>query len=120
MTEIESEIRQFIEAWNQPDPDQRTAVVREFFASEARYCNGSEEFLGRERCVAALGQAYDSFVAKGFVFQPYGDPDTHHGAITFAWRMTPAGGGEPAASGRMFGIRDDAGLVAQLYQFVDA
>jgi hypothetical protein len=120
MADLNAEVDRFIAAWNEPDADRRGSVVEELFASDARYCNASEEFRGRDGCRAAITQAHDQFVTKGFVFAPIGAVRAHHDAFVFRWQMTPADGGDPAATGGMFAMLDDDGRVARLYQFLDA
>jgi len=120
MTDINAEVRRFVAAWNDPDADRRAEVIDALFAPDARYCNASEEFSGRQACQAALTRTYDEFVSKGFEFASVGDAGAHQDAVVFRWEMEPADGGEIAATGRMFGLLDQSGRVTRLYQFMDA
>ena len=119
LTELAETIDRFIGAWNEPDGGHRGKVTRQLFAADARYCNPNEEFVGVERCVAAVDQAYAAFVPAGHWFTRDGDPHGHHDGVTFRWRMSATGNGDTIASGRMFAVVDDANKIRILYQFPD-
>lgn len=119
MTELKKLVDRFVASWNEPDAERRAVVVRETFAEDARYCNPNEEFLGLDRCITAVGQAYEAFVPSGNVFTPSGAPAAHHDAITFRWQMSPAAGGDAVATGQMFAQVNSDDKVCLLYQFPD-
>jgi hypothetical protein len=119
MTEIREVVERFIASWNEPDAARRAAVVRETFAADAQYCNANEQFVGLDRCVTAVTQAYESFVPSGHVFVAQGDPLSHHDAVTFRWRMSPTAGGDPVATGQMFAVINQNDKIHLLYQFLD-
>ncbi|KAA8886232.1 nuclear transport factor 2 family protein [Nocardia colli] len=119
-TDIDTQVDRFIAAWNDSDIERRNAVVEALFSPDACYRNASEEFIGRARCREAVAETYDKFTSNGFEFARLGAASAHHDAIVFRWQMTAAGGGDPAATGRMFAVLDDNDRVKLLYQFLDA
>jgi hypothetical protein len=119
VTEVAETIDRFIGSWNEPDGEHREQVARQVFAADARYCNPTEEFVGVERCVAAVDQAYAAFAPAGQRFARDGDPRGHHDGVTFRWRMSATENGDTTASGRMFAVVDCGKKIKLRYQFPD-
>ncbi|MBB5935662.1 6-phosphogluconate dehydrogenase (decarboxylating) [Streptomyces zagrosensis] len=77
----------------------------------------SQEFLGHEKIVDAIDEAYEDFIAKGFAFTVHEYADNHD-AVRITWHMVPAGGGPVAAVGTEYTILDKDGLIRIDDQFM--
>jgi hypothetical protein len=110
-------VDRYTRLWNEPDAGHRRTAVGELWAGDGHYAHASREFLGHERIVEAIDEAYEDFIAQGFAFTVH-EYAQNHDAVRITWHMVPAGGGPVAAVGTEYIVRDKAGLIRTDYQFM--
>ncbi|MEV7719607.1 nuclear transport factor 2 family protein [Streptomyces sp. NPDC088184] len=109
-------VDRYIAAWNEKDPERRRQAVETIWAEDALYANTGQEFRGREGVETAVREAYEEFVAKGFVFRLHSSSQNHD-ALRITWDMVPSAGGPPAARGTEYLTLGADGLVRTDHQF---
>lgn len=111
-------VTRYLAVWNELDEGVRAAAAKDIWAEDALYANQGQEFHGRAGVNDAVSEAVDSFVKQGFVFT-LGRFEENHAAARLTWVMVPAAGGDPAATGTQYWVRDANGLIKTDYQFVE-
>ena len=120
MTDIDALIARYVAMFNEPDPDQRRALVATVFAEGALNATRANEWRGREALFERVSRSHAvSNVEGGCYFTPFGAPVSHHGAARFRWRMLTQGTDAVRAEGIEFLLLDEAGLIREDYQFVE-
>ena len=118
MSSVEDFVGRYAAAWNETDAGLRRKAVGELWASGGYYANVNEEFRGHDEIARAIDEAYDDFIAKGFVFTVH-KHQVNHEAVRITWHMVPAGGGDVAAVGTEFIILDADGRIRTNHQYID-
>ena len=118
VTEHRDVVETYVRTWHEPDAEKRRQKISALWAEDCSYYNASTEFRGRAGVTEAVTEAYQAFVAQGFVFTVRA-VDVNHDVVRYQWVMTPDGGGEPAAVGTHVCTLDDHGLMVCDHQFVD-
>jgi hypothetical protein len=118
MTDLEDFITQYVAVWNESDSDARGRWIAGTWSERARLFNRLKEYSGHAGIAAAVARSYELFGSRGFRFRPRAQPQSHHGAIRFAWEMITAEGAVDSL-GTQFLVLDDAGRIDLDYQFID-
>ncbi len=118
MSKVADFVARYTAVWNEADADRRLKAIAELWASDGHYANVSEEYRGHEQVDAAIREAYEDFILKGFTFKVH-EYHENHDAVRIIWHMVPAGGGDVAAVGTEFIVLDADGLIRIDYQFMD-
>ncbi|MFI6683924.1 nuclear transport factor 2 family protein [Streptomyces sp. NPDC050485] len=118
MSDIEATVEKYVASWEEPNAELRRQVISELWAEDAIYKNPFVEFRGRDGVEAAVTQAYDLFVTKGYTFKVV-KLDTSQDAVRYTWEMTLPGASEPEAVGTQVVVLDENGRMANDHQFID-
>jgi hypothetical protein len=94
MADFDKLAHRYISAWNETDPVERTQLLRELWADDARYVDPLVVAEGRDAIDATIGAVQQQF--PGFLFRLVGPVDGHHDQARFAWELGPAQGGQEA------------------------
>lgn len=116
---MERLVDRYIALWNEPDADRRRRTVSELWKEGGLYVSARDESRGHEKIAAAVGEAHEQFVGRGYVFRSSENVVGHHGTVRFNWEMVPAGGGEVEAIGFDFFVLGDDGRIVADYQYID-
>jgi hypothetical protein len=109
-------VERYLAVWNESDPERRRKEVSEIWAADGLYANTGQEFHGHEGIEAAVTEAYNDFVAKGFAFRLHAH-SVNHGAARITWNMAPKDGGDIAARGTQYLILAEDGRIRTDHQF---
>jgi hypothetical protein len=91
MADFDELAHRYIAAWNETDPAERSRLVRDLWAEDARYVDPLVVADGRDAIDATIGAVQQRF--PGFAFRLVGAVDGHHDQARFAWEFGPAQGG---------------------------
>lgn len=116
MGQIESLVDRYLAVWNESDPEKRRREVAELWADDGVYANTGREFHGHSGIEEAVAEAYEEFVANGFIFQLSGFSENHD-AARIAWEMVSSSGGDVVAAGTEYLILDKGGRIRSDHQF---
>jgi hypothetical protein len=115
MTEPTSIAIQYLQAWNETDPDRRARLLREHWADDARYVDPLMRGEGLQQIDALIAGVHARF--PGFRFALAGAPDGHGEHVRFSWSLGPAGSEPPIAGSDVVELRD--GRIARVVGFLD-
>jgi hypothetical protein len=136
MTDLEI-VDRYVAVWNEPDPAQRRAAVRDLWAAggvhvlqppaDIRSAAASVGFFDQvleARGHAALdrrvSRAHDEFVAAGrFAFRSRGDAERLRDVVKFRWEMIQRDDGAVAAVGLEILVLGPDGRITDDYQFIE-
>jgi hypothetical protein len=130
-------IDRYVSVWNEPDPENRRAKVREVFAedavhilqppeesreqAEALAMNASFESRGHAELEARARTAYEQFIAGGeYSFRSQGNAARLRDVITFNWEMVTIASDEVVGVGREFVVLAEDGRIRLDYQFIES
>jgi hypothetical protein len=102
VSELNELVARYIAAGNEPDPDQRRALVVDLWNETAIRYNHAGRQDGRDAIADAVASTYARFGARGLRFRPIGSPVGHHQALKFGWEMVAAETGEVDSIGTTF------------------
>jgi hypothetical protein len=118
MSDYDTLAHRYIEAWNETDPAERTRLVRQLWAEDARYVDPLVVAEGREAIDATIGAVQQQF--PGFLFRLVGPVDGHHDQARFAWELGPAEEGRTApVAGFDVAVVGDDGRLQTVLGFLD-
>lgn len=116
LPDLQTTVDRYLEAWNEPDADQRWGLVHAAFAPDGVYLdpNTDTPVEGQPALAAYIGmfrtEAEDRLEADGPV-------DAHHGTFRMPWRLVGAGG--VLATGLLVGSLDRENRIVRAVHFVD-
>jgi uncharacterized protein len=111
-------VDQYLQVWNEPDPDARKELVRRLWATDAVEYTNANEYRGHTSLDERVTNAHTQFVEEGGkVFRLKTEPVTHHGAVLIAVDMIPKEGGEPVWTGTIIALLGRDGRIEREYQF---
>ena len=116
MTAVDG-IRAYGDAWLEPDPARRLALLEQAWAEDAVYCDPLDVVQGREALSAHIA-AFQQSMAGGRV-ELYGDTARHHDSAHFRWRIVDAAG-TTVLTGFDVVQLDEADRITRLTGFFDA
>ena len=108
----------YVAIWHVADADLRRKGIAELWAENGGYANEVSECRGHAEIEEVVKEAYEEFVAKGYVFTST-KVVSHHNVVRLYWEMTPASGGEVESTGFDFFLLDNDGRILFDYQFTD-
>jgi hypothetical protein len=89
-------VHNYIEMWNEPDPERRRRLVSEVVTDDASYLDPIMSGNGADEISEMIAGAQAQF--PGHRFALVSGPDVHHDRVRFTWSLAPAAG-EPVAIG---------------------
>lgn len=107
----------YIAMWNEPDADERRALVNAALTADATYIDPLMSGEGTEAISAMIGAAQQAY--PGHRFALVGEPDSHHDYVRFTWSLAPAGE-EPVAIGTDFAVTGEDGRLTSVVGFLEA
>jgi len=108
--------RNLLDVFNERDPVRRALAVSELYAENVVWHEPDRQFLGREALSSRAAQLQAE--TAGWVFQPVGHVSVNHDIGHLAFRFGPTD--QPAAVTGMDIARCEAGVIVELYTFVNA
>ena len=116
--QLEKFIGRYVSMWHEPDAARRREIVRALWDDDAENYTRTFVVRGMDEIVARVDRAHEEWVAaKGFVFRPAGNTDTHNHLIKFFWEMLPKSGGPIEARGLDIFVLGADGRIRTLYQW---
>lgn len=112
--DVETAVDRYFEAWNEPDPAKRTALVGVAWATEARSVDPLADVTGRGAICDMIGAVHEQF--PGLSVQRSTDVDSHHDQVRFGWEILDAAGNIVVA-GIDIARLDERGHLAELVGF---
>jgi hypothetical protein len=116
MPDINNVVNSYIEMWNEPDADQRRALVVQTLTGDAAYLDPLMSGEGTEEITAMIGAAQQQY--PGHRFALVSGPDAHHDNVRFTWSLTPRDG-EPIAKGVDFAEVAQDGRLCRVTGFIE-
>jgi hypothetical protein len=117
MTNVNTAIDRYIDAWNETDPAQRRALIAQTWTDDATYIDPLVIAEGRDAIAATIAAVQEQF--PGFTFRLAGRPDTHHNLARFTWELTPSADAEPLVVGFDVAVLSDNGRLQAVHGFLD-
>jgi hypothetical protein len=117
MSEHETLVDRYIDAWNEADPARRRALIAGAWAEDAAYLDPALESRGAEAIDGMIAAVQARF--PGCRFRRTGPVDGHHDRIRFPWALAPDEG-EPVVSGVDFAVLSPDRRLASVTGFFDA
>jgi SnoaL-like protein len=115
-TIVQDIIEQYLNCWNETDPEARRKLIEQVWAVGATYTDPLAEVSGRAAIDATIAAVQGQF--PGFVFTLAGPVDAHHRQARFTWNLAPAGA-EPVVVGSDVALTDPDGRITAVYGFLD-
>jgi hypothetical protein len=127
----------YVAIWNEDDPKERRAHVRELWSDDARHLLQPPqevreqaaalgfpaavlEARGHDQLEERVARAHDEFVASGkFAFRARGDLMRVGDMVKFGWEMVDGASGEVAGAGVEVLILDHDDRISLDYQFIE-
>jgi hypothetical protein len=109
-------VEQYIECWNQTDPERRRSLIGEVWAADASYTDPVADVRGRAAIDAMIAAAQQQFA--GLAFSLGGPVDANHNQARFTWHLGPHGG-EPLVIGFDVAVLDASGQIQAVHGFLD-
>jgi hypothetical protein len=116
MTDFLALAERYLQAWNEPDPAVRRAVVDEIFVPDARYCDPLVDLSGRDAIVSLIGTVQGQL--GGLRLELASEVDCHHRLGRFTWEVRPVGQ-EPVVVGFDVVEVDDDDRILRVLGFLD-
>ena len=107
---------QYIECWNQTDPQRRRELIDQVWAADASYTDPLADVRGREAIDAVIAAAQRQFA--GLAFSLGGPVDANHNQARFTWHLGPHGG-EPLVIGFDVAVLDASGQIQAVLGILD-
>ncbi len=105
------------QAWLEPDPDQRLALLERAWAEDAVYCDPLDHVVGRAALSAHIGGFQESM--PGGRVEVTGEAVRHHDSAHFPWAITDAAGTQVLTGFDVVQL-DEQGRITRLTGFFDA
>jgi hypothetical protein len=115
-TIVQEIIEQYLNGWNETDPEARGKLIEQVWAADATYTDPMAEVRGRPAIEATIAAVQGQF--PGFVFTLAGPVDAHHRQARFTWNLGPAGA-EPVVVGSDVALAGPDGKITAVYGFLD-
>ncbi len=96
MADTDTLVHNYIEMWNETDPERRRDLVAETVTDDAAYVDPVMEGAGIDGIATMIGAAQSQF--PGHRFTLIAGPEAHHDRVRFTWSLA-ADGGAPVAIG---------------------
>jgi hypothetical protein len=109
-------VERYLAAFNETDPERRTALLGSLCTAESTYTDPHVDVRGPDQLAAFISQTQERF--PGFSFSLHGPIDAHHNQARFQWQAGP-----PEEPDRYLGfdvIVADDGRIRSVYGFADS
>lgn len=117
MSDPETLITRYLEAFNEADAERRRALVEATFTEDATYLDPVMSGEGIDGLTAMIGGAREQFPGHRFVA---GDaPDAHHDVVRFGWHLVADGDGGRVATGTDFATLAPDGRLRSVTGFLE-
>jgi hypothetical protein len=117
VSDLTEMVGNYLEIWNEPDPEVRGRAIAEVWAEDCSYTDPLAAVRGREAVAAVISAARDQF--PGHAFTLIGAVDSHHNVVRFTWGLRPVGGGESLVVGFDVAVVDTTRRIRDVYGFLD-
>ena len=105
------------EAWTEPDPARRLALLERAWAPDAVYCDPLALVQGRQALSEHIGQTQDGL--QGGRIEVTAEAVRHHDSAHFPWALRDAAGATVMTGFDVVQL-DDEGRITRLTGFFDA
>ncbi|MEV4442718.1 nuclear transport factor 2 family protein [Streptomyces sp. NPDC049577] len=117
MSQYETAVARYFEAWNATDPDTRARAVAAAWTEDGGYTDPLAAVTGHDGIAAVIAGAHEQF--PGFEFRPTGLVDGHHNTVRFSWELVSAADGSaPVAGSDVVTLAED-GRIRTVLGFLD-
>jgi hypothetical protein len=112
-------IDRYVEAWNEPDAEQRRRTIEALWVPGGANYTPSTEATGYQALDDRVTSAYNAYVRSGkYRFRRAGPPVAHHNAVKVQWEMVTVDDDSVASVGLEFLILADDGRIISDHQFI--
>ncbi|MGW7615595.1 nuclear transport factor 2 family protein [Streptomyces antimycoticus] len=117
MTQYETAVARYFEAWNATGPEARAEAVAAAWTEDGGYTDPLAEARGHEELAAVIAGAQEQF--PGHEFRLTGAVDGHHAMARFSWELVAtADGSAPVAATDVITLAED-GRIRSVLGFLD-
>jgi SnoaL-like domain len=116
MTDAATIAQRYIASWNEPNSQQRRALIAVLWADDASYVDPLMQGSGHAEIDALVAAVHDRFPGYGFALS--GQADGYSDRVRFSWTLGKPGE-PPVAHGTDFGITDKDGRLRSVTGFLD-
>ncbi|MFC9220500.1 nuclear transport factor 2 family protein [Streptomyces hygroscopicus] len=117
MTQYETAVARYFEAWNATSPEARAKAVAAAWTEDGSYTDPLAQARGHEQVAAVIAGAQEQF--PGFEFRLTGSVDGHHDTARFSWELVSlADGSAPVAATDVIVLAED-GRISSVLGFLD-
>ncbi len=111
-------VENYLDTWNETDPDARRSAVATVWTQDARYIDPLTSVSGHDQISELIGGVQQQ--APGHVFRLLDDRvDAHHNVVRFSWELVPTSGGESLAVGFDVAVTEENGRIRSVFGFLD-
>lgn len=118
MSEVNEMVANYIDAWNERDPEKRRALIAKTWTDNGIYIDAHRQGIGHDQIDAMIASVQERFAS--YRFGLVSGIEAHNSYVRFTW----AAGGAPGAPfyfrGTDFAIRADDGRLQSVAGFTDA
>jgi hypothetical protein len=107
--------RNYLQAWNETDPELRGRLLRKSWTSDARYVDPLMSGDGLEQVDGLIAGVHQRFPGSRFAL--VGQPDGHGEHVRFSWSLGPAGVAPPIEGSDV--VELDGGRIRRVIGFLD-
>ena len=115
MTDINSIAMSYIDLWNERTPDRRREILRQYWASDARYVDPVMSGDGHDGVDALIAGVQQRF--PDFKFRLIGEPNGYGDHVRFSWGLGPDDADSPIKGTDFAELRD--GRIRSITGFLD-
>ncbi|QLH24963.1 nuclear transport factor 2 family protein [Streptomyces sp. Rer75] len=116
MTDYDTAVARYFEAWNATGPEALAKAVAAAWTEDGGYTDPLADVRGHEQLAAVIAGAHEQF--PGFVFRPLGSVDGHHAIARFSWELVAPDGSAPVAGSDVITLAED-GRIRSVLGFLD-
>ncbi|MEU1803597.1 nuclear transport factor 2 family protein [Streptomyces sp. NPDC019937] len=116
MTDYDTAVARYFEAWNATGPEALAKAVAAAWTEDGGYTDPLADVRGHERLAAVIAGAHEQF--PGFEFRQLGNADGHHDIVRFGWELVAPDGSAPVAGFDVITLAED-GRIRSVLGFLD-
>ena len=115
MSDPKSIALQYLQAWNETDPDRRARLLRDGWTDDAHYVDPLTRAQGAQQIDGMIAGVQARF--PGFRFALVGEPNGHGDHVRFSWSLGPVPGEAPIEGSDVVELQH--GRIARVIGFLD-
>lgn len=115
MSTIDTTITDYLAAWNEPDAEQRRALVARTWTADGDYLDPLAGAAGHDGITDLIGAVQEQFPGHRFVLAT--GPDSHNDRVRFSWNLVGENG--PVAVGIDFATVAEDGRLRAVTGFLE-